>query len=492
MKPGSIVSEWGGDLRVADPDAPCPAISALGVNGRLMSRAGIVEGRDMPPMLYVIPHGWFPGKLSNLDNEPYPTIIGPGQYPYMIIEDGDMSQSPTSGKPPFRIPLLAEIRELPRNGRKVATTFAGGGGSSTGYEWAGYEVVWANEFVSAAGDTYHANHPSTILDRRDVRDVLARDILDATGLEPGELDIFDGSPPCDSFSTAGKRSALWSTVKQYSDERRQRTDDLFFEYTRLVAGLRPKVFVAENVSGMLKGTAKGYFKMVLAALRSLGYRVEARLLDAQWLGVPQARKRVIFIGVREDIGLGPVFPKPLPYRYTVRDALPWIGSMSSNSQFQATVIPSDQPTPTIYGEGPSTSGIVQEVTHTKYSGELSEVTDHPAKTLTAGSGGGEAYHWQAWIRAADGRQLDPETRHDLTIGKHTAVYKAWARHYSQRAGQPAACRKLTLRELRRLGGFPDDYALTGTYAQRWERIGQSVPPPMMFHIASTLRDEVFK
>src|SRR5207248_5858022 len=129
------------------------------------------------------------------------------------------------------------------------------------------------------------------------------------GLTAGEVDVMEGSPPCASFSTAGKRQAGWGQVRPYSDTR-QRTDDLFFEFARLVRGVRPKVFVAENVSGLVKGTAKGYFKEILRALKGCGYRVEARLLDAQWLGVPQVRQRIIFVGVREDLGVGPAFPKP--------------------------------------------------------------------------------------------------------------------------------------------------------------------------------------
>src|SRR5262249_35052188 len=138
-----------------------------------------------------------------------------------------------------------------------------------------------------------------------------------------ELDLLDGSPPCASFSTAGKREKGWGQVKPYSDTR-QRTDDLFFEYARLLRGLRPRVFVAENVSGLVRGTAKGYFLQILRELKACGSGVQARLLDAQWLGVPQVRRRVIFQGAREDLGREPAFPKPLPYRYAVADALPWI------------------------------------------------------------------------------------------------------------------------------------------------------------------------
>lgn len=228
-------------------------------------------------------------------------------------------------KPPYRVPLMAEVRALPWNGFTVASTFAGAGGSSTGYRMAGFKVSWASEFVPVAQESYRANmDPATTLDGRDVKLVKAEDILGALGIEPGELDVFDGSPPCQAFSTAGKRAKGWGTEKRYEHGASQRNEDLFYEYIRLRDVLMPRVFVAENVAGLVKGVAKGYFLEILAALKR-GYRVEARVLDAQWLGVPQLRQRVIFVGVREDLGLPPVFPKPLAYRYSIRDALPWIG-----------------------------------------------------------------------------------------------------------------------------------------------------------------------
>ena len=105
------------------------------------------------------------------------------------------------------------------------------------------------------------------------------EILEAIGKKPGELDVLDGSPPCDPFSTAGKGDKAWGKEKSYyGGKKRQRTDDLFFEYIRILEGLRPKVFVAENVSGLVKGRAKGYFLEILAALKETGYNVEARVL----------------------------------------------------------------------------------------------------------------------------------------------------------------------------------------------------------------------
>jgi DNA (cytosine-5)-methyltransferase 1 len=89
-------------------------------------------------------------------------------------------------KPPYRVPMMDEIRAIPPNGLTVASTFSGAGGSCTGYRMAGYRVVWANEFVPAAQESYKANaDPSCILDPRDVRTVTADDILTATGLARG-------------------------------------------------------------------------------------------------------------------------------------------------------------------------------------------------------------------------------------------------------------------------------------------------------------------
>lgn len=109
-----------------------------------------------------------------------------------------------AAKPPYTVPTMKEVAALPWNGLRVASTFSGGGGSCTGYRMAGYRVVYANEFIPAAQETYKANHPDSFLDTRDIRTVSAADVLKATGLSEGELDLFDGSPPCSAFSTAGK------------------------------------------------------------------------------------------------------------------------------------------------------------------------------------------------------------------------------------------------------------------------------------------------
>jgi len=415
-------------------------------------------------------------------------------------------------KPLYKIPTMSEIGALPWNGFTVASTFSGCGGSCLGYRMAGFKVAWASEFIPAAQETYRANHPETHLDTRDIRTVNPQEILEVLGLDVGELDLFDGSPPCASFSTAGSREAGWGKVRKYSDSS-QRTDDLFFEYTRLLAGLQPKVFVAENVSGLVKGTAKGYFIEILGHLKACGYRVACRVLDAQWLGVPQARKRTIFIGVREDLGKDPVYPKPLPYRYTLRDALPWIvasGGIRNTGFARNSMRSASQPTATIMAGGAGGMNTSQFGVEAILTGDTGAAVDQkdqafdpdqPCPTVLGTKPNQFAVRSLDMSRFAIGKEWDR-----LKPGESSDKYFNLVKPHPDQpcpticashghpgiAGvtHPTEKRKLTIGELKRICAFPDDFVLTGSYAQQWERLGRAVPPIMMSHIAATIRDEI--
>jgi DNA (cytosine-5)-methyltransferase 1 len=185
-------------------------------------------------------------------------------------------------------------------------------------------VPVALEYVDKAAETYRANAPHTTVLERDVRDVSGRELLEIAGLSVGELDVLDGSPPCQSFSTAGVRDEHWGAVHQYSGRYKQRTDDLFDQFCRLIDEIHPKVVVAENVKGLVSGVARGYFKEIFAKLGSAGpgYEVKAQLIKGRELGVPQKRERVIFIAVRKDLAREPVFPTPYHNTYvTLREAI---------------------------------------------------------------------------------------------------------------------------------------------------------------------------
>ena len=130
----------------------------------------------------------------------------------------------------YHIPDTAWIMSRPWNGLKVVSTFSGCGGSCLGYRWAGCKVVWANEFLPAAQDSYRANFRDTFLDCHDIREVKAMQILMRTGLRQGELDLFDGSPPCQAFSMAGKREKGWGKEKTYEHGAKQCNEKMFDEY----------------------------------------------------------------------------------------------------------------------------------------------------------------------------------------------------------------------------------------------------------------------
>jgi DNA (cytosine-5)-methyltransferase 1 len=340
-------------------------------------------------------------------------------------------------KPPYRVPSMAEIAAIPWNGFKVASTFSGCGGSCLGYRMAGFRVVWANEFVPAAQASYKANATEDCyLDCRDVKHVQPADIFESIGLAEGDLDLFDGSPPCQAFSTAGKREKGWGQDKAYEHGAKQKNETLFDEYIRLLRGLKPKMFVAENVSGLVKGTAKGYFLDILAAMKASGYRVGVKVLDAQWLGVPQRRQRVIFIGVREDLGLNPIHPTPLLYCYSVRDALPWIGKAEHDI-----------------------SGLMSE----------GDITNRPSPAVMAGRAGS---HF-----AITGRIETGYERREMYVSEPCLANQATGAAQTRFEIGPEK-RKFTIAELKRICAFPDDFVLLGSYAQQWERLGNSVPPLM--------------
>ena len=462
---------------------------------------------------------------------------------------------------------MREIARSPLNGQRVVSLFSGCGGSSLGYRMAGFKVVWANEFIPAARETYHANFPDTVVDGRDIRSVTGAEILAATGLEAGELDILDGSPPCASFSMAGKRQQHWGKVKKYSDTT-QRTDDLFFEYVRLLRELRPRRFIAENVGGLVRGVGKGFFLEIFAGLKAAGYRVESRLLDAQWLGVPQARQRIFFVGVRNDVDGAPGFPAPLPYRYSVRDALPWIGAVETNCSWESVMASAAKPAPTIRAgyqteiegangyDGHAPQSVNKPAATVQASRALSVMTkggprslgkpaptvqthgnahtrseltlaapatirhgnkapfdqkgktiraDRPLPTVMGGDTLGLA-PWQFEIETeasadgyAVGRELDKlvageqSDRYFSLVrapinGPSPTVTAAGGDGNTASVAHPTERRKFSIAELRRICGFPDDFALTGTYAQQWERLGRAVPPPMMAALAKSNQD----
>lgn len=369
-------------------------------------------------------------------------------------------------KPEYKIPSMQEIANLPKNGYKLVSTFSGCGGSCLGFEMAGYKILWANEFIQEARNTYSRNHKGVIICPWDIRRVTANDIFRVTGLKRGELDVFEGSPPCADFSTAGKRGGGINTFsnkgnkgrkKEYSGKMQQ-VDDLFFEYARLLNELQPKVFVAENVKGLTLGEAYillgssqsdmfgRHEETIYHTLVNCGYVVRYKVLNASYYGVPQNRERLIFIGVRNDIGIEPVYPEKLSYIYTISEA--WKNVVNTELDIAPMIC---NPNMESY----------------KYL-----VQTKPGESLSKYEPRGNYF---TWIR------VHPDKLSPTILATQSRTGGLF---------HPTENRTLTIPELKRLHSFPDDFILTDSYDKQCERIGRSVPPLMIYAVAKTIREKI--
>ena len=198
---------------------------------------------------------------------------------------------------------LSDLDKVQKNGLTVFSCFSCGGGSSMGYKLAGYDVIGNVEIDPRVMAVYQKNNHPRFPYLMDVRDFLKLKDLPP---ELFDLDILDGSPPCSVFSTAGEREKGWNKEKVFREgQAKQKLDDLFFWFIRIAERLQPKVVIAENVSGLLKGNAKGYVNEIFKAYDATGYKVQLFLLNAAFMGVPQKRERCFYIAHRKDLD----FPK---------------------------------------------------------------------------------------------------------------------------------------------------------------------------------------
>lgn len=188
-----------------------------------------------------------------------------------------------------------------KNGLKVFSCFACGGGSTMGYKLAGCEVIGCCEIDKSMNEIYVKNHHpkyNYLMDIRDFNNLPDEDIPS----DLFNLDILDGSPPCTTFSMAGKREEGWGVKKKFREGQVEQTlDDLSFVFIETVAKLMPKVVIMENVEGLLFGEAWTYVQNIYKYFKDIGYNVKHYLLKGEYMGIPQTRHRVFFIAIRNDI-----------------------------------------------------------------------------------------------------------------------------------------------------------------------------------------------
>jgi DNA (cytosine-5)-methyltransferase 1 len=175
---------------------------------------------------------------------------------------------------------------------KLVTFFAGAGGLDLGFSKAGFDIIWANEYDKEIWETYEKNHKNIYLDKRSITNIPLNEIPQCDGII--------GGPPCQSWSEAG-------ALRGINDKRGQ----LFYDFIKVLADKQPKFFLAENVSGMLLPVHKKALENIKAMFEECGFNLSFQLLNVSNYGVPQDRKRVFFVGYRNDLGIKFEFPTPI-------------------------------------------------------------------------------------------------------------------------------------------------------------------------------------
>jgi DNA (cytosine-5)-methyltransferase 1 len=185
---------------------------------------------------------------------------------------------------------------------EIISLFSGCGGLDLGFSQAKFKIIWANEYDKSIWNTYELNHPQTILDRRDIRDINSSEIPECLGII--------GGPPCQSWSEAGAGRGI-------NDSRGQ----LFHDYIRIVEDKQPLFFLAENVSGILAEKHTKAFTNILNQFKNIGYEVSYQLLNANNFNVPQDRQRVIIVGYHHKLDGIFDFPSAVNPGLKIKDSI---------------------------------------------------------------------------------------------------------------------------------------------------------------------------
>jgi len=171
--------------------------------------------------------------------------------------------------------------------------FAGGGGMTEGFKQAGFNSVYCNEFEKNAAETCTANHPLAIVSDKNILDIDIKDLRSSLKISKGDLDCLIGGPPCQGFSTYGKRNS--------KDPRNQ----LYLNYINFLDEFRPKTFVIENVMGLLSMSEGAVLEDICGRISKLGYSYKVNILNAVEFGVPQRRKRIFIVGGADGQSIQP-------------------------------------------------------------------------------------------------------------------------------------------------------------------------------------------
>ena len=419
----------------------------------------------------------------------------------------------------------------------VFSTFAGGGGSSTGYKLAGGDVRGILEFQKVGVRGYLKNYPGTKFFCKDIRNVTGEQVLKRLRMEPGELDIFDGSPPCPPFSMSGSKRKGWNKTKTVYGFKQTNIEDLSFDVARLVGVVKPKVFICENVKGMTMEYAHDHFQSIMHAFADHGYEVGWRVLNSKNFGVPQGRERVFIVGIRDDVytsvfpdknltetfgrvnlfeeqrlsisndTLQDIWPKPSEKVSTLKDAIKEMGKYSDVNQKEHEEIISMMEKQKRYPylkEMPTNVDTYVEFGATYFSErekEWESMTEEEQKE-------NPKFCWENRDTKEKVYQQEKPTTEgrwkNISYVKYSGFQVrrvSWDKpsHTLTERGlqvgtsahlHPEEHRGFTSIEAKRIMSLPDDYYLDGDINQRLARVGLMVAPRQMEHLARSINKTV--
>lgn len=330
----------------------------------------------------------------------------------------------------------------------LLSLFSGCGGLDLGFEKAGFKIPVANEFDKTIYETFKVNHPQTHLIENDVRNISKKDIKPYFN---GDIDGIIGGPPCQSWSEAG-------ALRGIEDERGQ----LFFEYIRLLKECKPKFFLAENVSGMLSNRHSSAVKNIIELFENAGYDVTVNMVNAKDYGVAEERKRVFYIGFRKDIQINFKFPggstEFANKKITLKDII-W--------DLQDTAIPAEK----------NNQHNPNAINNNEYfTGSYSPIFMSRNRV--------KSWNEQAFTVQASGRQcqLHPQAPKMEKIDKNS---------YRFVPGKEHLYRRMTIREIARIQGFPDDFQfIYKNLDTGYKMIGNAVPVNLAYEIAVSIKNHL--
>lgn len=307
--------------------------------------------------------------------------------------------------------------------------FAGAGGLALGLEQAGFENLLSNDFDKDSCNTLKANRPNWNVICDSVENLAEQDLLKMLNIKEGELDLLSGGYPCQSFSYAGKRLGL-------NDVR----GTMFYYYAKILKQLKPKMFLAENVKGLVSHDGGKTLQTMINVFEEIGYRVQYKVLNAWDYGVAEKRERIVIIGIRNDIPVEFEYPTPYEYKPVLRDALKDVPKSEGASYPQSKKEVFDLVPP---------------------GGCWRDLPEDVARAYMKGSynlGGG---------KTGMARRISWDEP-SLTILCSPCMKQTDRCH-------PDETRPFTIRESARIQSFPDSWQFTGSLNSKYKQIGNAVP-----------------